>query len=192
MNWWTELRGVAAVALVLVAISVAWQRLDRIADGQDAATVSTTTSTTTSTTSTTTTTPEQALDEACDRARDLVAAVEALPEDVAAGTVAELAGAFWTEVLPLVPAELQTEVVAVVDYYRDYLELASPFDFDPVRIIGEGDKERFEQLVTRPAPGLDTSRGFFAFVCGTELPEQPSMSTREFARIEDRLFGDDS
>ncbi|RMH81622.1 MAG: hypothetical protein D6683_03855 [Actinomyces sp.] len=191
MNWWTEIRGLVAVGVVVVAMVVAWQRLD--ASDVSLATSATTSSTTTtaSTTTTSTTTPEQAVEAACTRARRLVDEVDALGDDPPPGAVAALASSFWEDVLPLVPAELQTEVVAVVDYYHDYLELATPYEFDPVRIIGEGDKERYEQLVTRPAPGLATSRGFFAFVCGTELPEQPTLSSREFGRIEDRLFGDE-
>ena len=84
--------------------------------------------------------------------------------------------------------DAKIEIGAVVDYYASYLETAEPFEFDTVTIILEGDKEKFQQLVTRPAPGLEASRNMVAFLCQIEVPNQPSISPRSFDDLEDRLL----
>ncbi|MFQ5556347.1 MAG: hypothetical protein ACE5GB_02390 [Acidimicrobiales bacterium] len=188
----TELRGFLAFAAVVALIGLLWTRLDR--EPADTATATTTlaaTTTTTRTPSSTTTTPEQAVAASCGLAEGFAAEMALLAPDEGPGPVARLAAELWTELLDLLPADIRTEVVAVVDYYEAYLEVAEPFDHDPVRIILEGDKERYEQLVTRPAPGLDNARGFLLFECGVEVPDQPSMSASAFVNLEDRLFGND-
>ena len=102
-----------------------------------------------------------------------------------------MATEFWASVLPDLPADVRTETVAVVEYYQSYMEVAEPFDHDPVRIIIEGDKERYEQLLTRPAPGLENSRSFLLFTCGVDVPDKPSMSAGGFAALEERLLDPD-
>ena len=60
----------------------------------------------------------------------------------------------------------------------------------PARVIVEGDKEKYQQLITRPAPGFEGSRGLIAFGCGVEVPEQPRMDPDDFEDLEDRLLDD--
>ena len=88
----------------------------------------------------------------------------------------------------MAPEEARVELGAVVTYYQSYLDTAEPFEFDTVLIILEGDKEKFEQLVTRPAPGLQASRDLIATLCQIEVPNQPSISARSFDDLEDRLL----
>jgi len=187
-----EIRGLLAFAAVVAVIAYLWVRLD---DESDTKTLEVTTETSTTTTtiaaSTTTTSPDQALAVVCDQARVFEEEAAAIPEDAGAGPVARLATDFWTSVLPDLPVEVRTETVAVVDYYNSYLEVAEPFDHDPVRIIIEGDKERYEQLLTRPAPGLENARGFLLFVCEAEVPDKPTMSAGGFRRLEERLLDPD-
>ena len=186
-----EIRGFLAFAAVVAAIAYVWVQLDDTPDAKAIAVEAGTTTTTVAATSTTSTTPEQAIGVVCDRATAFAAEVANLDEDDGDGPVARLAAQFWTAVLPDLPLEARTEAVAVVEYYDSYLEVAEPFDHDPVRIIIEGDKERYEQLLTRPAPGLENSRGFILFSCGVETPDKPSMSGGSFRGLEERLLDPD-
>lgn len=186
-----EIRGFLAFAGVVAVIAYVWVQLDDEPDTK--AIVVATSSTTSSTTAppTTSITPEQALGLVCDRAARFQAEVAAIPADSGDGPVARLAADFWAAVLPDLPVDVRTETVAVVEFYESYLAVAEPFDHDPARIIVEGDKERYEQLLTRPAPGLENSRGFLLFECGAEVPDKPSMSAGSFRRLEERLLDPD-
>jgi hypothetical protein len=186
-----EIRGFLAFAAVVAAIAYLWVQLDDAPDAKAVVVASTATTTTAAATSTSSTTPEQAIRVVCDRAARLAADLATIDEDDGDGPVARLAAEFWTAVLPDLPVEARTEAVAVVGFYDSYLEVADPFDHDPVRIIIEGDKERYEQLLTRPAPGLENSRGFILFTCGVETPEKPSMSGGAFRSLEERLLDPD-
>jgi len=189
---WTELRGIAAVALVVAAIVFAWSAIESRGTNDDATTVSTT-STTTSTTVAPTTTRSQ--DEKnlliCDRARSFVDEVAEVPDDAGPGPVAVLALSFWGDALALMTGGARAEVVAVVNYYEDYIETAGPFDYNTSRIIVEGDKEKLQQLITRPAPGFEGSQAFIAFGCGVEVPDPPRMNSKAFEDLEDRLLDND-
>ncbi|MEM7141254.1 MAG: hypothetical protein AAF548_09500 [Actinomycetota bacterium] len=188
--WWTELRGALAVALVIGGIAFAWTRIES-RPVKDIDLTATTTTTTTTTLPPTTTLDLDARNAAiCDLARDLEAQVATLP-DPGPGPVARLALEFWREVEPLSDPGVAAEVSAVVTYYEDYLETAAPFDFDTSKIIVEGDKEKLQQLLTRPAPGLDESRTLVAFFCGVSVPDKPSMSATAFDDLEDRLLDPD-
>ena len=83
---------------------------------------------------------------------------------------------------------IRDRLPAVVDYYTAYLETAGPFDFDTTDIILEGDKERLQQLITRPAPGLGPARESVVALCGLEVPDQPWMGAEAFEELEDRLL----
>ena len=107
------------------------------------------------------------------------------------GGIAVLALGFWQDVLPLAEGGARAEIVAVANYYEDYIETAGPFDYDTSRIIVEGDKEKLQQLITRPAPGFEGSRGLIGFGCGVEVPDQPRMDADDFEDLEDRLLDDD-
>ena len=189
--WGTELRGLLAVALVVAAIAVAWTRIENRSTTE--VTASTTTSTTTTTTTLPTTTT-MSVDEAnaliCARAEAFLAEVELLESD-GPGPLAELALPFWTDIATLATGPAATEIVPVVTFYEDYIETAQPFGYDSAKIIVEGDKEKFEFLVTRPTNGLDDWRGLIAFGCGLEIPDKPRMSARAFNDLEDRLLDDD-
>ena len=185
-----EIRGFLAFAAVVAAIAYLWVQLDDAPDAK-AVVASRATTTTAAATSTSSTTPEQAISVVCGRATALAAELATIDEDAGDGPVARLAAEFWTAVLPDLPVEARTEAVAVVGFYESYLEVADPFDHDAVRIIIEGDKERYEQLITRPAPGLENSRGFILFTCGVETPDRPSMSGGAFRRLEERLLDPD-
>lgn len=188
--WGTELRGVLVIAAVIAAIAFAWNRIENRTFTTDTR-ASTTTATTTTTTiaSTTTTTPAQGALAVCERSQTFVDTHEALPPEAGDGDIAILAREFWSDVLELAPPDLATEIAAVVGYYESYLATGTPFDFDTPRIILEGDKEKLEQLLTRPAPGLETARGAISFGCGVDVPDQPKMSARAFDDLEDRLLG---
>jgi hypothetical protein len=198
-----EIRGLLAFGAVVVAIALLWVRIDSHDAAKAVGLGATTTTISIATSSTSTTTPDQAIEMVCDAADSLMAGLAALEaqqpteeeeeEEVEAdvGAAIRLTARFWTDVLPALPSEVRTEAAAVVDYYEGYLDVAEPFDHDPARIIAEGDKERYEQLLTRPVPGLDTSRGFVTSVCGVEVPDKPSMSEESFADLEDRLIDSD-
>lgn len=188
---WSELRGVIAVALVIIAIAFAWNRIER--HGTDEVEGPTrTTSTTTSTTiaPTTTLTQDEKNAMICVRANALAEELVVLGPEAGEGDLAEASLAFWRDVLDLAGGGPRAEIVAVVSYYEDYIETAGPFDYDPARVIVEGDKEKYQQLITRPAPGFDGSRGLIAFGCGVEVPEQPRMDPDDFEDLEDRLLDD--
>ena len=189
---WTEIRGILAVALVIGAIVLAWTRIESHAT-VDETTAGTTTSTPTTTTVATTTTVDQSIANLliCQRALEFVNEVAAVPGEAGPGPVAVLAFEFWQDVLGLADGGGRAEVIAVVNYYEDYIETAGPFDYDTARIIVEGDKEKLQQLITRPAPGLDGSRALIAFGCGVDVPNQPSMDADDFEDLEDRLLDDD-
>ena len=184
---WADFRGIVAVAAIVAAIVLSWRAIEA---RPIASTVAEPTSTTTTTTvaPTTTTTPVAALADTCDRAAEFVAEASLVPTDADPGPLARLALSFWSDLEPIAPDELRQELTAVINYYEAYLETGGPFAFDPVEIILEGDKERFEQLVTRPAPGLQTARDTVAVLCGIEVPDQPSISARSFEDLEDRLL----
>lgn len=187
-----ELRGFLFFAAVVAAIAVIWVRLDDESEAEkaDVEVATTTTSSTTTLPPTTTTDPAIALRSVCDQALAFAGSVEQLTEDDDE-TEIRLAAQFWNSALPDLPSDVQIEAVAVLEYYNSLLDVAEPFDFDPVRIIVEGDKERYEQLLTRPAPGLDTARGFIVFTCSIEVPDKPWMSEKEFKNLEERLLDSD-
>ena len=186
---WAEFRGVLAFVAIIAAIVFSWRYIEsRPLD--ETATVTTTTSSTTTTTLavTTTTTPAQAIAATCARAAEFNAEVALIPNGSGPGPLARLALSFWSDLEVVAPAGAEIELGAVVTYYQSYLDTAEPFDFDTVKIILEGDKEKFEQLVTRPAPGLQASRDLIATLCQIEVPNQPSISSRSFDDLEDRLL----
>jgi len=183
-----EFRGFLAFMLAVGGIAFAWTQIENRPVSAPAAIATTTTTTTTTTARPTLTTPVQATAVICNRSEQFTAVVGALPSDAGPGPTAQLAYAFWVEVLDLAAPQLRTEVVAVVSYYRDYLDLAQPFGFDAVKIIVDGDKERFQQLVTRPAPGLTAARGIISIACSVEVPDKPSMSSKAFTELENRLL----
>ncbi|MEM9464401.1 MAG: hypothetical protein AAGA90_03465 [Actinomycetota bacterium] len=186
-----ELRGIVAVGVIVFVIVSTWRWIEeRPID--DTATAATTTTTTTTTTvrATTTTTPEQAAQLTCQRTEQFLAEAALIPTDAGPGPLARLALSYWSDLEVFAIEESKIEIVAVVAYYQSYLDTAEPFGFDTVQIILEGDKEKFEQLVTRPAPGLEASEAMVAFLCGAELPDQPSISARSFDDLEDRLLDD--
>jgi len=174
--------------LAVGGIAYAWTTIENRPVAEIEAVATTTTTTTTTTTLPTTTTPEEALQAICLRSAQFSGVAAALPSDAGPGPTAELALDYWTDILDLAAPELRTEVVAVVAYYRDYLNLARPFEFNAAKIIVEGDKERFQQLVTRPAPGLETARSLISLACGIDVPDQPSMSSRAYTNLENRLL----
>lgn len=186
----TELRGIVAFAAIVVVIVATWRWIeDRpIEDTTAAAITTTTTSTTTTIRATTTTTPEQAVAATCERTAAFLAEAALIPTDAGPGPLAQLALSYWSDLEEVAVEEAKIEIGAVVGYYQSYLDTAAPFGFDSVQIILEGDKEKFEQLVTRPAPGLEASENMVAFLCGLELPGQPSISARSFDDLEDRLL----
>ena len=75
-----------------------------------------------------------------------------------------------------------------MNYYESYIETAEPFEFSITKVILRGDKERLQQLITRPAPGLESSRGLIGFGCGLEVADQPRMSVTRFDELEDELL----
>ena len=185
-----ELRGVVAIGAIVIAIVAAWQWIEARPIDETAATTATTTTTTTTTTLrvTTTTSAADAAERTCARTDQFLAEAALIPSDAGPGPLAQLALSYWSDLEVIAVAEAKIEITAVVGYYQSYLDTASPFGFDTVEIILEGDKEKFEQLVTRPAPGLEASEAMVAFFCGVELPGQPSISARSFDDLEDRLL----
>ena len=183
-----QLRGILAFALVAVSIAYAWTTIENRVSQEAEAVTTTTTTTTTTVALTTTTTAEQAVVAICRRSELFAAQSDLIPPDLGPGPLANLALLFWHDIRDVATPDVLTEVVAIIDYYDDYLATAAPFDFDTVMIILEGDKEKFEQLVTRPAPGLATMQDFVRFLCEVELPGQPSISARSFDDLEDRLL----
>jgi hypothetical protein len=189
--WWTELRGLIAVALVAGGIAFAWTEIEGRTVADDVVgTVTTTTTTTTTIAPTTTLDNDERNLLICERARSFSEEAELVDPAAGPGPVARLALDFWRDVNGLASREVRAEMSAVVTYYEDYLETAAPFDFDTARIILEGDKEKLQQLLTRPAPGLAPSRALISF-CGITVPDQPSMRADDFDKLERRLLGID-
>ena len=184
-----EYRGVVAFAAIVFVIAWAWQTIEeRPIESTVTEATTTTTSTTTTMPITTTTAVETAIAATCTRSAEFVAEADLIPEGAGPGPLARLAFSYWSDMELLAIEDAKVEIGAVVDYYASYLETAEPFEFDTVRIILEGDKEKFQQLVTRPAPGLEASRNMVAFLCQIEVPNQPSISPRSFEDLEDRLL----
>ena len=186
----TELRGVVAIGAIVLAIVGAWQWIEDRPIDETAATAATTTTSTTTTTVrvTTTTTPAEAAERTCERTDQFLAEAALIPTDAGPGPLARLALSYWSDLEVIAVADARIEITAVVGYYQSYLDTAEPFAFDTVDIILEGDKEKFQQLVTRPAPGLEASRNMVLFLCQIEVPNQPSISPRSFEDLEDRLL----
>ena len=182
-----DLRALAAIGATVIAIIVIWHRIEaRPVD--DAAVIATTTTTTAALPTTTTTSPAQAVERTCERTDQFLAEAALIPSGAGPGPLARLALSYWSAVEMVAVAEAKIEITAVVTYYQSYLETAAPFGFNTAQIIVEGDKEKFEQLVTRPAPGLEASEAMVAFACGKDLPGQPSISAESFEELEDRLL----
>ncbi len=179
------------MAVAIACIAIAWTSIESHG-GSDATTATTTTTTTTTTIPPTTT---QSQDDAnkliCERADILVDEVAEVSPEAGPGPVAVLALAFWQDVSPLAGVGARAEIDGVITYYEDYVETAGPFAYDTARIIVEGDKEKLQQLITRPAPGFDGARALIGFGCGIETPEQPRMDATAFEDLEDRLLDDD-
>lgn len=189
---WTELRGIVALALVVGGIVFAWSRIEDHSSTNDETAITTTTTTTTTTLATTTTlSQDQNNLLICERARSFVDEIAEVPAGEGPGPVSVLALDFWRAVLDLADVGARAEVVAVVNYYEDYIETAGPFDYNTSRIIVEGDKEKLQQLITRPAPGFAGSQALIGFGCGVETPDQPRMNAEAFEDLEDRLLDPD-
>ncbi len=189
---WTELRGIVAVALVIAGMVIAWNRIENRETETDSVTAGTTTTTTTTTIAPTTTrSSEENFLLICERARSFVEEAAEVPASAGPGPVAVLALGFWQDALALAEGGAAAEIVAVVNYYEDYIETAGPFDYDTSRIILEGDKEKLQQLITRPAPGFEGSQALIGFGCGVVVPDQPRMNADDFEDLEDRLLDDD-
>jgi hypothetical protein len=182
-----EIRGFVAFAAVIVAIIVAWTQIENRESTSTTATSTTTTTTTIAPVVTTTPTPEQARQAICDRSDQLLLNIF-LQGGGNEQTTTRLTIDYWTDMLDLVGPDVRVEVIAVVDYYEDYLATGGPFDFDTETIIADGDKERWEQLITRPASGLADARDLVGFLCGVELPDQARMDDDDFEDIEDAVL----
>ena len=189
---WTELRGIVAVALVIAGIAFAWSRIESHTGDTE-----TTSTTTTTTTTSTTVPPSTTLNQndanllICERARSFIDEAAEVPADAGPGPVAELAFSFWQDVLPLSDGGARAEIIAVVNYYEDYIETAGPFGYETAKIIVDGDKEKLQQLITRPAPGFEGSQALIGFGCGVLVPDPPRMGAKAFEDLEDRLLDDD-
>lgn len=182
-----EIRGFIAFAAVIVAIVVAWNQIENRESASETAPSTTTTTTTVVPVVTTTTTAEAASQAICDRSEQLLLSIF-LQGGGNEDTTTRLTLEYWTDMLDLVGPDMRIEVIAVVDYYQDYLATGAPFDFDTETIIADGDKERWEQLITRPARGLADARALVGFLCGVEVPDQNRMDDDDFADIEDAVL----
>ncbi len=185
---WAETRGLLAFAGVVAAIVFAWTTIEGREVTSVAPATSTTSSTTTTIVITTTTTPQQAVEALCAETMTLSAEIGLLPSDVGPGPIAHIALDYYTRIEPHVPVEIAPEMVAVIGYYEDFIATGETLDYNTVKIILEGDKEKYQQLVTRPAPGLESVRALVAETCGVDVPEQYRISTRGFDDLEDRLL----
>ena len=182
-----EIRGFLAFAAVIVAIVVAWTQIENRESATETATTTTTTTTTEPPVVTTTTTAEQAAEAICDRTDQLILSIF-LQGGGNEQTTTSLTLEYWTDMLELVGPDVRVELLAVVDYYEDYLATGGPFDFDTETIIADGDKERWEQLITRPASGLEDARNLVGFLCGVDVPDQRRMDDDDFDDIEDAVL----
>jgi len=185
-----EIRGFIAFIAVIGAIVFAWNRIAAVDTTTDAAseTTSSTSSTTTTTTlvGPTTTTQEQAVAAICARTEDLQLAifVDSGGSEV---VINQLLAQYWADVFDVASPDVRVELAAVVNFYERYVEVGEPFGYDTEAIIEDGDKERWEQLVTRPPAALEENRALVAFLCGAELPEPIELTESEFERIEARV-----
>ena len=126
-----QLRGVLAFALVAASIAYAWTTIENRATEEAGAAVTTTsTSTTTTVVLTTTTTAEQATIAICERSELFAAQSQIIPPDLGPGPLANLSLLFWRDIREVATPDAITEVVAIIDYYEDYLATAEPFEFD--------------------------------------------------------------
>jgi hypothetical protein len=181
-----------AVALAIAGIAFAWSRIESHTGNADTVTVTTTTATTTTTLPPSTTLGQNDANLLiCERARSFADEVAEIPPADGPGPVAVLALGFWQDVLDLAEGGARAEIIAVVAYYEDYIETAGPFDYNTTRIIIEGDKEKLQQLITRPAPGYEGARGLIGFGCGVDVPRPPQMNSDNFDELEDRLLDED-
>jgi hypothetical protein len=186
--WWTELRGLIAVLLVGGAIAFAWTRIEARPVQDLIAVVATTTTTTTTTVATTTTlNNEETIFAICERGRSLADELALVDTAAGPGPAARLSLDFWRAIELLVDGGIRAEIGAIVGYYENYFETAEPFDFNTAKIIVEGDKEKLQLLLTRPAPGLAEGSAFMG-LCGVSVPDKPSMRASDFEDLEDRLL----
>lgn len=186
--WWTELRGLIAVVLVGGSIAFAWTRIEARPVQDLSEVVSTTTTTTTTTVATTTTlNNEETIFAICERGRSFADELALADSAAGPGPVARLSLDFWRAIELLVDGSIRAEIGAIAGYYEDYLETAEPFDFNTAKIILEGDKEKLQLLLTRPARGLAEGQAFMG-LCGVAIPDKPSMRAIDFEELEDRLL----
>jgi hypothetical protein len=177
-----------AFAAVVSAIVFAWTAIEDREVTSVAATTTTTSITTTTVVPTTTLSLAQAAESLCRETATLSGEIGLLPSDIGPGPVAHLALDYYTRIKQLVPPEVAPEMVAVIGFYEDFIATGEALDYDVVKIIIEGDKEKYQQLVTRPAPGLESVRGVVAETCGVDVPEQYRISSGGFDDLEDRLL----
>ncbi len=187
---WIQIRGLIAFAAVVAAIAWAWDYSENRESAPEAIlAVTTTTTTTTSTVPlSTTTSPEQARQAMCEQARSFVAEAALIPDSFGPGTLAELALDFYAGLRQVVSSAIDAELVSVIAHYQDFINTGEPYDYTLSRVILEGDKEQYEQLVTRPFPGLDVVRAHIAEQCSLETPDQYRISASAFKSLEDRLL----
>lgn len=175
--------------MVIGVIAATWQWIE--ARPIDPVTVTVTTTSTSSTTTvapTTTLSADDKLVLICLRSAGYANDVAAVTDDQGAGPLVDLGLEYWQEIQNLSTGSMVAEVGAVIGYYEDFVEIGVGFDYDYERIIVEGDKEKLELLLTRPAAGFDDAANLIAFGCGVEVPGTPSMAARTFERLEDRLI----
>ncbi len=185
---WAELRGFVAFAAVVGAIVLAWTAIESREVTSVTATTTTTSTLATTVAPTTTLSPTEAADSLCRETATLSAEIGLLPSDVGPGPVAHIALDYYTRIRDLVPPDIAPEMVAVIGFYEDFIATGEALDYDLVKIIIEGDKEKYQQLVTRPAPGLERVRGVVTETCGVDVPEQYRVSSGGFDDLEDRLL----
>jgi len=186
-----QIRGFIALAAVVAAIAWFWEWSEN--RQSDPAAVTLTTTTTTTTTSTvappTTTTPEQARQAMCRRSQRFADEAAVIPEDHGPGTLADLAIDYYADLRQIVATEIDAEIVSVIAHYRDFITTGEPYGYSVTDIILRGDKEKYEQLVTRPFPGLQAVRDHIVEQCSVETPDQYRVGARWFNDLEDRLLG---
>lgn len=185
---WAELRGLVAVAAVAGAIVFAWTTIEEREVTSVAATTTSPSTTSTTVVVTSTITPTYAVEALCAQTATLTAQIGLLPSDVGPGPVAHIVLSYYTRITQLVPPEIAPEMAAVVGFYEDFIATGEAFDYNTAKIILEGDKEKYQQLVTRPAPGLESVRAVVADTCQVEVPAQHRISALGFDELEDRLL----
>lgn len=185
---WAEFRGLVAFAVVVGAIVFAWTTIENREAISVAASSSSTSTTTTTTAVTTSTTPAQAAEALCAHTASFIAEANLLPSDVGPGPIAHLALDYYTDLRSVVAADIDAEVVAVIGFYEDFIATGEALDYNTAKIILEGDKEKYQQLVTRPAPGLESVQLLITETCEVEIPGQYRISSSGFDDLEDRLL----